>query len=224
MIKTEKPEEYQDRLHRVVSVSHLTDSLFILTLEKRQFEFEAGQFVLVGLPGDSVKREYSIFSGSHDNELELLIREVPDGDLSGKLRKLHGGDELIVDGPAGDFTLPKSRRDQPYLFIASGTGISPFRSMVRSYPDLDYQIILGVRNQEDLVLTDGIPEDRMITCTSRDHSGSYHGYVTEYLTNHVPDPDTQVFFCGNGNMVYDGFNLLTAKGFSREQLHAEIFF
>ena len=224
MIKIEKPEEYQDRLHEVLEVVDLNSSLFLIRIEKRSFSFVPGQFVLIGLPGEGLKREYSIYSGAADPWIDLIIREVPGGDLSGRLRKLVKGDHLILDGPAGDFILPEDVENQKFLFVASGTGVSPFHSMIKSLPGLNYRLLLGYRGAEDEVLTQGLDPEKVIRCSSRDHSGDFIGYVTAYLEQNLPAKDSRVFLCGNGNMVYDGFNILTANGLDRNQLHAEIFF
>lgn len=224
MIRTEKAEEYANRLHTVMAIKILSGSLFILRLEKRDVHFRPGQFALIGLPGDRVKREYSIYSAPGDPFIDLLIREVPDGDLSSRLRSLKVGQQVILDGPAGDFILPVDWSTDTFLFIASGTGVSPFHSMVRSNPKIPYRMLLGFRGEDDLLLSSGFQRDRLILCSSRDDSGDFRGYVTDYLRAHIPDPKTEVFLCGNGNMVYEAFHILTANGFNREQLHTEIFF
>jgi len=224
MIKKEKPEEYQNRLRKVIDVEILNSSLFIIRLERGQKKFISGQFVILGLPGSTVKREYSIYSSMNEEYIEVLIREVPDGDLSATLKKLKAGDQLVVDGPAGDFILPEDKQNKKFLFVSSGTGLSPFHSFIKSFPDLDYHLLIGIRNQKDLVLCRELDPSRYTICMSQDQGGDFKGYVTEYLRKHPKTDYDQAFICGNGNMAYDTYRLLNEQGYSAEKLKTEIFF
>lgn len=224
MIRREKYGDYKDRLHQVISVRHLSDSLFILRLERNEMEFQPGQFIILGLPGGIVKREYSLYSGIDDPFLEVLIREVPDGDLSPKLKLLTNGDELIVDGPAGDFVIQEPESPGRYLFLGSGTGLSPFHCFIRSYPKIEFVLYQGIRQQSDFPLLDGFRRSDCVVCMSQEEKGDYKGYVTQYVQEHPVSGFDYAYLCGNGNMVYDSFNLLISQGFERERIFAEIFF
>jgi NAD(P)H-flavin reductase len=79
-------------------------------------------------------REYSVYSSPGDEYLEILVKEVDGGYVSTRLGALKPGDGVAVDGPFGFFTIDEDWRDHRYVFVATGTGISPFHDFVRSYP------------------------------------------------------------------------------------------
>ena len=132
-----------DRLERVGASRRTRNRVAVLreryerpfpTLLRFQFEtdepldFVAGQYVSIRYRGRS--RAYSVASSPHDDETELCVRRVPGGRLSTTLcENLRVGDELTVRGPFGDFLLADpSERDA--VFVATGTGVTPFKSMI----------------------------------------------------------------------------------------------
>lgn len=135
-----------DTLYRVQEVRHLTESAYVLRFDKHGLAFTPGQHISLGLPGDNQMREYSVYSPNNVDYLETLVKEVENGDVSRKLKKLKPGDILKVEGPFGFFGLETDNlQSQKSLFIASGTGIAPFHSMVKSHEGLDYTILHGIR-------------------------------------------------------------------------------
>ncbi len=120
----------------VTSVQHWTDRLFSFRCTRpRSLRFRSGEFVMIGLMGDNGKpllRAYSIASPSWDEELEFYSIKVPDGPLTSKLQHIQPGDEIILrPKPVGtlvhDALLPGKR----IWFLATGTGIAPFASLMR---------------------------------------------------------------------------------------------
>ena len=215
-----------DNKHKLQAIRHLTGSTYVLGMERRGMEFEAGQHILLGAEDSIHKREYSIYSGTKDEQLEILVKEVEDGMVSKQLKSLGEGTYLEVEGPLGFFSIdPQLIRDKrKFLFIASGTGIAPFHSMVKSNPDLDYTLLHGVRYAEEAYEKDTYERDRYILCTSRDDKGDFQGRITDYIKQHDFDPETVCFFCGNFNMIREAMNLLEKKGIPPAQLHAEVYF
>lgn len=215
-----------DNLHQLKGIRNLTDSTYILEVERKGLDFESGQHILMGRSDSIHKREYSIYSGTEDENLELLIKEISDGMVSKNLKKLSTGDHLEIEGPLGFFGLDKTalKQKRKFLFIASGTGIAPFHSMVKSVPELDYTVLHGVRYASEAYESKAYDPDRYVLCTTGDKEGDFHGRVTDYIQQHQFDKDTICYFCGNFNMIKEAMDLLTAKGFSSEQLHAEVYF
>jgi len=111
-----------------------------------------------------------------------------------------------------------------FVFIASGTGIAPFHSMVLTYPDIDYTLIHGVRHANESYDRHEYASDRYILCTSRDQLGTYHGRLTGYLINCTFNPQTHFYLCGNSDMIFDALEILKEKGFERAQIHCEVYF
>ena len=214
-----------ESFYKVKEVRRLTDETFSLRLPKSRFTFKAGQHISLGIQGDYQSREYSIYSGENDEHLEVLVREVKKGYFSPKLSHLKPGDLVEVNGPFGKFRIDEKKiNDHKFVFIASGTGIAPFRSMVRTYPQLDYQIVHGVRYGHEAYDKDEYEPGRHILCTTGDKSGQVHGRLTKYLKKATFDKTTQFYLCGNSNMIFDALELLKDKGFDRDQIHCEVYF
>jgi ferredoxin--NADP+ reductase/benzoate/toluate 1,2-dioxygenase reductase subunit len=198
---------------------------FLLTFERPGLKFQTGQYLSLGLPGHREQREYSIYSGEGEASLTVLIKEVPEGLVSRRLAALVPGDRLHVDGPFGYFTLDQARKSgAPLLFLATGTGISPFHSFVATHPELDYTLLHGVRHAADLALGTGFDSSKLIACVSRENAGDFHGRVTERLRTLVVDPRTHAFLCGNCDMIYEAFDLLRSAGVASDRISTEVYF
>ncbi|NQU33200.1 MAG: oxidoreductase [Bacteroidetes bacterium] len=212
-------------LHKLINIENLTESTYILRIEKNDMKFDAGQHILLGKANDTDQREYSIYSGVDDEYLEVLIKEVSDGSVSKHLKNLVPGDLLNVEGPLGFFGLNKDKIETgSFLFIASGTGIAPFHSMVRTNPNLDYKILHGIRTCDEAYGKNSYHPDRYIRCASRDIDCEFSGRVTDYISNNTFDKDTICYFCGNFKMIKEAMDLLEKKGIPGSQLHAEVYF
>ncbi|NOX45775.1 MAG: oxidoreductase [Chlorobi bacterium] len=213
------------KTHRVEEVKDLTPSAYIVRFQKNGMQFQAGQNLNLGLKGDTEKRDYSIYSPEQNEFLEVLIKEITTGLVSKKLRRLQEGDELEVDGPFGFFTISgESRKKNKFLFIASGSGIAPFHSLALSYPEMDYQLIHGIRNSDEAYERKHYANGKYISCVTADKSGDFHGRVTDYLKQNPPDKDTLCYLCGNVNMIYDAFDILKEQGLPSSNLFAEVYF
>ena len=98
------------------------------------FEFRAGQYATLGLDiGDEfVPRAYSIASSPYERTyLELYVNVIEEGQLTPSLFNLRHGEEVYYMGPKGVFTLAKSKA--PHLLLcATGTGLAPYVSMLRT--------------------------------------------------------------------------------------------
>ena len=135
-----KPTPVLPDAQTVTKVTHYTDRLFSFRLTRPQsLRFRSGEFVMIGLMGDNGKpllRAYSIASPSWDEELEFYSIKVQDGPLTSKLQNIQVGDEVIVrPKPVGTLVLDALLPAKRMYFIATGTGIAPFASLMRD-PDL----------------------------------------------------------------------------------------
>ncbi len=216
--------ERNDKGHEVLAVRDLTDSTYILRFERKGLVFRPGQYVNVGPVGSIHQREYSIYSPQEAPWLEILVREVADGFISKRLRELKPGDRVAVEGPFGFFRADEAPTGARLLFLATGTGISPFHCFVGSYTDLDFTLVHGVRQAEELYEHEAFGDGRVVSCLSRDEGGDYRGRLTDWLREHPADPDSYAFLCGNCDMVYEAFDLLKEQGVAPDRLFAEVYF
>jgi len=221
-----KPEiQIDTTFYRVQEIKYLTDSTFLLRFPKSRFKFEAGQHISLSVAGDYQSREYSIYSAEEDESLEVLVKEVEGGYFSPKLRHLKKGDMVEIHGPFGRFALDAKKRDtHQHIFVASGTGIAPFHSMVKSNPGLNYRVIHGVRYASEAYEREKYENDRFFLCTSRDEKGDYHGRLTSYLKEAEFAKNSCFYLCGNSDMIFDAMEILKEKGFDRDDLNVEVYF
>lgn len=194
-------------------------------MERNNFSFKPGQCVNLGLKGSGVNREYSTYSGIDEPYLEFLIKEVTGGTVSPGLRKVEPGSEVELHGPYGSFFIaPEKIETSRFVFISTGTGIAPFHSFVRSYPNLDYQIINGIRHLSEQHDYQDYDPSRMICCVSREKWDGFNGRVTDYLKQMEISLKKVYYLCGNQGMIYDTYDILRNAGVSGDQIFTEAFF
>ncbi|MGI9256176.1 MAG: ferredoxin--NADP reductase [Salinispira sp.] len=209
--------------HTVTEIRNVHASTYILRFERNNLRFDPGQYISVGPKGDINMREYSIYSSVDSEYLEILVKEVEGGYISRKLKLLRPGDEVYVEGPFGFFLMDERIRSEKILFIGTGTGISPFHCFVTSWSELDYTILHGVRHDDDAVDIADYDVKRLIRCVSREDAGNYHGRVTDYLREN-PAKAAAVYLCGNCDMIYEAYDILSDQGISRDRMFAEVYF
>lgn len=210
--------------HTLLSVRFLTSEAIVLRLTRQDFDFLPGQHLTLGIPGVGELREYSIYSAPSDGYLEVLIKLIPQGKLTPRLAGLKPGDTLTVDGPNGYFTLNEQQRTKPQLFIATGTGIAPFHSMVRSFPALNYTLIHGIALPTEQYDRQHYHSDNYLSCTSRQPGGDFHGRITQFLLSYPKPAECEVMLCGNSQMILDVWELLLDEDFPMDKVRQEIYF
>jgi ferredoxin-NADP reductase len=211
--------------HTVQEIINLTPETFIIRLNRLDFKFEPGQYVIIRIPEQNKGREYSIYSGINDDYLDFLVREIPEGEFSRYLRHLLPGSELDVEGPKGYFILDqKSMQGHPILLIATGTGIAPFHSYVKSFPNLNYRVIHGVHFADEAYGRESFDSDKFLLCTSRTDHGDYFGRVTYYLKENPVDSHLICYLCGNSDMINEVTILLEKYGLPPQNIRTEVFF
>lgn len=211
-------------LYSVLEVHQLTPQTYILRLERGSLAFKAGQCVNIGLPEAGVNREYSTYSGETDPYLDFLIKEVEHGIVSVALKAVKPGDQVQIHGAYGEFCLQDPNDGRRYVFIGTGTGIAPFHSFIKTHPNLDYQIIHGIRYVDECYGIRDYDPTRYSSCVSRGPGGSFQGRVTDYLHQNPVEKESVCYLCGNRAMINRAYELLRAQGVSSDNLFAEVFF
>lgn len=220
----------------------LTPTVFELTFDTEPpLDFQAGQFVSVIVPGAGphgrdLRRAYSIASAPHLRPIELCIKLVEDGPGTNYLYGLKPGDSFRGVAPYGDF-IYKPSPGKTACFIATGTGVAPFRSMVlstayRQTPPVRGICLLGVRTEDELLYMDEMPQLpglEFVPILSQPVTPwkGFKGRVTDYLRSQALDfpwLNTEFYLCGNGTMITEVKNILTEKGLSKEQIHQEKYY
>jgi ferredoxin--NADP+ reductase/benzoate/toluate 1,2-dioxygenase reductase subunit len=219
------------RIHHVVHVRDLSAGAFVLRFSREGLSFRAGQWINLGLPGSRDQREYTLYSSPADEFLEVLVKEIPEGAISRALRRRRPGDALEAEGPHGSFCLVEGRRRPPrFLFLATGTGISPFHSFTRSHPGLDYLLLHGVRSAHELYDRGVFDPARLVPCISGDADGetdretAYRGRLTAYLREQPLESSNYCYLCGNSDMIYEAYAILRERGVGPSRIFAEVYF
>jgi ferredoxin/flavodoxin---NADP+ reductase len=202
----------------------LSDGHFYLSFF-RDFSFKPGQ--VIGITNDPrlEPRLYSLASSDTAPFASVLYSVKEGGELTPALAEMKAGDKIWVTSPRGNFL----HRDLPAWWIASGTGIAPFLSWLRSGLNGPERLIFGARDMDSLHFHAELKEmisDRYIPCCSRvDVPDTFHGRVSDYLRKMDDLPPRQVYFlCGVAEMVIDVREILINKGIDMRQIHAEIYF
>lgn len=224
--------------------------------------FQSGQFAVVGLPASAprtpladpeepgadperfIRRAYSIASPSLPGEhLELFLTLVRSGELTPRLFALQPGAKVWL-GPkiTGLFTLAEVPANQDVVMVATGTGLAPYMSMLRtgitSNPNRRFAVLVGARHSWDLGYTAELttlaricPNFIYLPIVSRPGEeptawGGAVGHVQSLWQGGALQrafgkkplaADTHVFLCGSPRMIEDVTTLLTAEGFTAHQ-------
>ena len=142
--------------------SHLSEFTSHLEFEVKgvpRLGFVPGQWLSLKAStpdGEEITRAYSIASPpSEDARFAFCLNRVQDGFMSNYLCDMKEGDEITFQGPFGAFILRPPLRDT--VFIATGTGIAPFRSMLHwlladalRHQDRQFWLLFGVRYEQDI--------------------------------------------------------------------------
>jgi ferredoxin-NADP reductase len=208
-------------------------------MDVTRFGFVAGQwlsFKHTKPDGEEITRAYSIASPPDGNRIALCLNRVQDGYMSNFLCDLREGEELACQGPFGDFIPRPPMRET--LFIATGTGIAPLRSMLRwlladesRHQQKKLWLVFGNRteadiyyHQEFLKLADEHENFQYRPTLSR--GGADWAGLRGYVQEHVPGiaagrADMHAYICGLEKMVKANRDLLKGLGWDRKTIFYE---
>lgn len=243
----------------VIGKIMVTPDLMIFTInaDEERAEFEAGQHLLLGLygceerspnsepeflaaePDQLIKRPYSIASAkSETRQLEFYISQVKSGQLTSRLFNLNVGDRLFVGTKiTGHFRLDETPDGSDIVMVATGTGIAPYISFLRSHlvdrPESKMVVLQGAAHRWDLgyyselTFLEKTYANFFYVPTLTDADERWDGYrssLEELLRNEVlqnefnitPNPErTHFFVSGNPAMVAHVAEWLDGFGYTR---------
>ena len=230
-------ETHIAHLVRSVSLSELTKHLEFEMLGMRRFGFVSGQwlsFKQVKPDGEELTRAYSIASPpGEDPRFALCLNRVQDGFMSNFLCDMREGAEIPCQGPFGDFILRPPLRDT--IFIATGTGIAPFRSMLHwlledssRHQDHQLWLLFGSRYEKDIYYHDEFLR------LAAEHANFHYlptlsrgspewkglrGYVQEHVLGIVQGrANVRAYICGLEKMIKANRDLLKSLGCDRKSI------
>jgi len=202
----------------------IAEGVFLMSFP-RDFEFKAGQVIGIGIEKDGPRRLYSICSGEQVEEVQILYNVIDEGYLTPRLSDLNEGDRIWITEPRGEFLYTT----EAAVWIASGTGIAPFYSMLRSGNFENKILIHGERYLERFYFYDEFSEvlgENYLRCCSREEGeGVYPARVTDYLKNTAALPlDFKYYLCGRAEMVVEARDILIERGIPFTSIISEIYF
>lgn len=195
--------------------------------------FEPGQYVRIQPAGADFHRSYSMANVPGTDRLQFFIRMVPGGAFSQWLDSAKPGDRVELSAPHGTFFLRDE--DRPRLFVAGGTGVAPFLSMLRSMaarpPAQRTTLLIGARTPGHLFALDEVHAlrerlaglDLQVAVEEDAAPGCHAGYATDLIPRLGLDPMTRVYLCGPPPMVEAGRRAAEAAGLRRADVLCERF-
>jgi ferredoxin-NADP reductase len=228
------------RLLRSVALSEFTKHIELEVSGVPRFGFVPGQWLSVKAAtpdGEEMTRAYSIASSPSENgHFAFCLNRVQDGFMSNYLCSLDEGAKVAFQGPFGDFILRPPLRDT--VFIATGTGIAPFRSMLHwvlaesgRHQGHELWLLFGARREQDIYYREEF--ERLATEHDNFHFlptlsraatewKGLRGYVQEHLAQMVgTHTDMHAYVCGLDKMVKANRELLKNLGWDRTSIRYE---
>ncbi|MCL2297653.1 MAG: ferredoxin--NADP reductase [Proteobacteria bacterium] len=232
-----------------------TERLFSLQVDAPEIRFTAGQFASLALPAPEgsvepmLARPYSFVNAPDSTPHEFLITESPQGTLSPRLARLREGDTIWIGNAYGFFVCDEVPAASTLWMMATGTGIAPFLSMLRTdelWRKFERVVLVhGVRWAEERVYP------KVIAAVQQEHGNrfSYAPFVSRGALNRekadqenyfsgrittaladgqlekeigctIDKETTQVMLCGNPAMVEEVHTLLSERGMRRHRQRA----
>ena len=210
-------------IQTVIRNDEIAPGTFLLAVE-RQHDFQPGETVKVGLDDALPPRIYSICSGNQEDELRILFNIKEEGALTPNLAQLQPGDPVMVSEPGGCF----SGTADPAVWIATGTGIAPFYSMLHSGLAANKTLLHGVRLAEQFYFSpeweEALGDHYHRFCSKEDVAGIPRGRVNLYLDRAALPANQKYYICGQATMCVEVRDLLIAKGIPFGNIVVEIYF
>lgn len=235
---------------RIERIDTYSENLKVFRLklpENSGLSFAPGQFVMVSLPGlvdrngRKIAKAYSIASSQAEKgHVELCIALYPKGALSTVIFKAKTGDEVVITGPYGLFSMAKPVKPGT-VFIAGGTGLAPLMSMLRSLfaEGSNHQLWLfySISEPQLFMFKDELLSYRsshglkLVVSTSNHNSDwqwdkgrvtdTFPKYLQQLQQDNIPSEARQFYICGPPVMVADTARMLEQLGFKKENMHKE---
>jgi ferredoxin-NADP reductase len=231
------------QLGTVVELVDETARTKSLMLEVPQWQgHQAGQHVDVRLTaedGYQAQRSYSIASAPEDTHLELTVERLDDGEVSPYLVDvLAAGDQLELRGPIGGyFVWDGTMGSPPLLMLAGGSGVVPFRSMLRHRmavnSDTPTRLVYSSRSLGDVIYSSelsgadaGVDVELVLTREWPEDWSGHRGRVSPELLRKLAWPADQhpaVYICGPNAFVEAMASALVEQGHNPRHIKTERF-
>ena len=201
----------------ILEIKNLDGNVKILKLSvPENFSFRAGQYVSISIPfqGKKLRRPYSIASAPGKKGFIELCIKIVDGVASNYVKTLFEGDKIELFGPAGKFIIFGDSLQRDIVFVAVGTGITPFVSMIPDLLEKKFKnkiiLIKGFRHEENILYDEELKnlkrkhknfEFHNILSQPKTSNFKNKGYVQDFLGKFIPKENSDIYICGLSPMI-----------------------
>lgn len=206
-------------IHKVKSKIFYSLNSFSLTLERNELEYECGGCASI------MGKSYSFCSSPLDkDDIKFIIRHFENGEVSNKLSKCEPGDTIEID-EVFKFFYPGTAND--YCYIATGTGIAPFLSTLKTLDTKPHTILYGAKTLNDLYekeLLQSLCNNTYFAISQPSEPTNSPKRVTDLLDK-LPISDNMIYYiCGIEGMITDVTKYLFDKGVPYNNIQQELFY
>ncbi|MFW6133557.1 MAG: NADH:ubiquinone reductase (Na(+)-transporting) subunit F [Planctomycetota bacterium] len=248
-LTVEIPEEFlaarpfRARVEWIREMTHDIRMLRLSLLHPERIEFRAGRYIKLNVPtsvrASRPSRPFSFANPpSDDGAVELIVRHNPRGVCTNWIfNRLRCGHEVRFSGPYGEFGL--SNTDRPMVWVAGGSGLSAFWSILRHMAETDVErtctLYFGAVAGRDLYLLDELgayERDHewfsFVAALSDPQPGDNWtgetGLITDVLDRRLDDgAGMEAYLCGSPGMLAAARKVLAAKGIGPERTFYDAF-
>lgn len=239
------------KLYHIIDETPTTKRFFFEVPELKVLNFIPGQFISFEFPihekPSKRVRHFSIANAPDNNNFfEVVIVKKEGGAGTEWLWKQDIGIEIPFTGPSGIMVMDENKVKN-HIFICTGTGVGPFRSMLldiyrNKIKTGDLVMVFGTRDKQSMLyvkdmeyLESQLPQMKYLPILSREEINGQQGYVHKVYTEVVNDYFKQMeegkyneldcvfYICGWKDMVKEARANLMAMGFDKKQIKQEIY-
>ncbi len=227
---------------KVVDNRRLNEYLTALIIDVDLGDYEAGQFVRIGLPDgeDVLARPYSLVNTPQEQHLEVYFNVVEEGPLSPRLFDLQAGDDVLVsDNPSGFLTVTEIPACKHLWMIATGTGIGPFLAILKSAAawqkfdkivlcySVSYAAELAYQDVIERIMTEHGDRFHFVPVVTRESQPGalgkrlplllQDGSLEQHAGISINADDSHVMMCGSSDMITDVSAELSARDMKKHR-------
>ncbi|MBI4170164.1 MAG: hypothetical protein HY514_00580 [Candidatus Aenigmarchaeota archaeon] len=208
--------------------------------EEHNFSFKAGQYIMVHAIKDAEEEStpYSISTTPSEFQktgwIEVCLKRVEGGFMSNYMHSLQAGAEIKISGPYGRFLFTEPP-EHDIIFLATGTGVSPLRSMIRRAFEIGVKkeiwLFFGARTEKEIIwreefewLAKNHTNFHYIPTLSREQWQGETGYVQDVMKKTFSNyQGKEYYIAGVKAMVEEVVKLLQTLDVAQERIHTEKF-
>lgn len=231
-----KPQGPKFKVAKTVKVELLAGKTWCYQFEAEEpLVLQPGQYISVKVSSTRLNC-YSVAGQLSPTRFQLLVDTTPGGPGSKFFEALKEGDIITYLGPFGKFTLKQDGDAETLLFLATGTGIAPLKTMIEHLLRVKKTkqkivLYLGINKCEDIFMKDYLDslakefsnfKYQIAVAYKNSKWNGFTGFITALVKNDFPDASKcSAYLCGNKYMIDDVTKVLIEKGCPSERIYSE---